>query len=101
MNSKILTFVVVLSVFCFPLSAQETATPLKIKRVAVQSTLLDAVGYDAESQTLELAFDSGSVRRLLKVPAAVYKALLAAPSKGKFYHRELRGKYVAVKPPTQ
>jgi len=101
MNLKTLTSVAFLSIFVCSGFAQESAGPEKIKRVAVRSTLLDAVGYDARSQTLELVFDSGSVRRLAGVPAAVYKALLAAPSKGKFYHKQLRGKYVATKPPTQ
>lgn len=69
-----------------------------IRMVRVDSTLLEAVGYDARTRTMELVYDSGSVRRFLGVPPEVYRGLRHAPSKGRYYHRHVRGRYASVSP---
>ncbi|WP_395094270.1 KTSC domain-containing protein [Armatimonas sp.] len=50
----------------------------------VDSSMLDAVGYDEKTQELEAVFTSGKVYRYSGVPKEVYEELLASDSKGSF-----------------
>lgn len=50
--------------------------------VAVDSTMLTAVGYHSDSGELEAVFVDGAVWRYRNVPEHVYRELLAADSKG-------------------
>jgi len=59
----------------------------------VESSNLKSVGYDPTTRTLEIQFLSGSVYQYSGVPAGVYEALLAAPSKGQYFHRAIRLTY--------
>jgi hypothetical protein len=72
-----------------------------MKRVAVASSMMTSVGYDPKDRTLEIEFRSGEVYAYGRVPRAVVRALLAAPSKGRFFHAEIEGAYpyVRVAPP--
>ena len=57
----------------------------------VESTTLAALAYDDAHEILQLEFRSRAIYRYLGVPAPVYEALLAAPSKGKYVNRAIRG----------
>jgi hypothetical protein len=61
--------------------------------VAVESTTLATVGYDENLQRLQLEFCSRAVYLYFGVPAAVYEALLDAPSKGRYFNETIRGRY--------
>jgi hypothetical protein len=62
-------------------------------RVAtVESTTLAAVGHDENLKRLQLEFCS-RVYHYFGVPAAVYEALLDAPSKGRYFNGTIRGRY--------
>lgn len=58
--------------------------------ILVSSSDLQRVGYDAASKTLYIRFHSGGVYSYASVPPAVYNDLLAAPSKGKYFHANIR-----------
>jgi hypothetical protein len=63
------------------------------------SKLLEKAEYGEASQTLNLFFrpstnKAGAVWQYSEVPKTVFEALATAESAGKFYHREIRGKYV-------
>ena len=63
-------------------------------RVAtVESTTLATVGYDESLKRLELEFCSRAVYLYFGVPAAVFEALLDAPSKSRYFNRTIRGRY--------
>lgn len=62
-----------------------------IEMIPVQSSDLSAVGY--EDGTLQIYFHSGGVYRFIHIPEAEYRALLLAPSKGKYFHAHIEGKY--------
>ncbi len=69
-------------------------------RVAtVESTTLATVGYDEAQELLQLEFGSRvefgnrAVYLYFGVPAAVFKALLDAPSKGWYFNGAIRGRY--------
>lgn len=61
--------------------------------VPVESTNVEAVGYDPDRSRLWVRFKGGPHYRYEGVPRPVYDALLAAPSKGQYLHREVKGKY--------
>jgi hypothetical protein len=64
-----------------------------IARQAVASSSIAAVGYDGETQTLEIEFSNGFVYRYFGVPADAFEGLLSAESKGQFFQRAIRGRY--------
>jgi hypothetical protein len=57
-----------------------------MKRTRVRSSMMVSVGYDAEHSTLEIEFRTGHVYDYFAVPRAVFRGLLEAPSKGRFFH---------------
>lgn len=60
--------------------------------VPVTSSNIAAVAYSNHG-TLGVRFHSGKSFLYDQVPADVHKALMAAPSIGKFFAAEIRGKY--------
>ncbi len=59
-------------------------------RQPVSSSNILSVGYDEASQTLEVEFANGTVYQYYNVGAAVYEALMQAPSKGQFLNQNIR-----------
>jgi KTSC domain len=60
---------------------------------AVESTTLAALAYDDARRTMRLEFRSRAVYSYFGVPRSVYEALLAAPSKGRYFNRAIRGAF--------
>ena len=58
---------------------------------------MSSVGYEEESQTLEVEFRSHALYRYVGVPAAVFKRLLAASSKGSCLNGVIKGQYAYVR----
>ena len=61
--------------------------------ITVDSTTLAALAYDDAHEILQLVFRSREIYRYFGVPVPVYEALLAAPSKGKYFNRAIRGNF--------
>jgi hypothetical protein len=59
----------------------------------VESSTLATVAYDRQRESLQLEFRSHAIYQYFRVPAAVHEALLAAPSKGLYFNRVIRGRY--------
>ena len=59
----------------------------------VESTTLAAVAYDEARELLQLEFCSRAVYLYFGVPPAVHQALLGAPSKGKYFNQNIRGRF--------
>jgi KTSC domain len=59
----------------------------------VDSTAISAVGYDEASQRLRIVFIQGKAYDFCAVPKSVFKALVNAVSKGKFYNNAIKDKY--------
>jgi hypothetical protein len=59
----------------------------------VESTTLATVAYDEVGERLQLGFCGGAVYLYFGVPAAVYQALLGAPSKGRYFNHAIRGRF--------
>src|SRR3954471_18052067 len=64
-----------------------------IKRVPVNSTALAAVGYSRLLRALEIEFRNGAIYRYLEVEPFVYRNLLRAASKARYYDENIRRKY--------
>ena len=63
-----------------------------MKRQEVDSSNIDAVGYDETTQTLEIEFRNG-VYQYEDVPEDVYEDLMGADSIGSFFHECIRDVY--------
>ena len=64
-----------------------------MKTIAVDSTTLRAVGYDAERQLLQIEFHNRSIYQYFEVPGNVYEELMQAPSKGAYFNRSIRPRF--------
>ncbi len=64
-----------------------------MKMIAVDSTTLRTVSYDAKRQLLQIEFQDRSTYQYFDVPAAVWEALLQAPSKGAYFNRAIRQRF--------
>ena len=59
------------------------------KLISVESSMIQAVGYDTKARILEVVFNSGQTYCYEGVPSKVYKGLLAADSKGRYMRAEI------------
>ena len=64
-------------------------------RETVESSNLATVGFS--DGVLEIEFKHGGVYQYFNVPKTVYEGLMAAESKGKYFHQFIRDKYEFVK----
>lgn len=62
-------------------------------RQTVISSELQAVAYDDQGLILEIEFRNGRIYRYQPVPESIYRALMAAESKGRFFNALIRDKY--------
>ena len=64
-----------------------------MQRQAMTSSDIRAIGYDEQSLTLEIEFNSGGLYDYANVAEAVYRSLMSASSHGKYFHQYIRDKY--------
>jgi len=68
----------------------------RIPRQPVQSTAIAKVGYSKRRHILEIEFVNGAVYRYLDVQITVYRDLMSAESKARFYDSNIRKHYRSV-----
>ena len=73
--------------------AARAAAEGEIKLQPLESSVLESAGYDAKTRVLEIAFHSGAIYRYLEVPEEIFRRLLAAESKGRFFSAAIRDKF--------
>ncbi len=98
-NARLLSFTLaVVGVLTAVSSAGEKSIGIisRIPHHPVESRALASVGYSARLRALEITFKRGGTYRYLEVPRSVYRELLAAESKARFYNANVRGKYRSV-----
>ena len=62
--------------------------------ITVNSTNIDSVGYNADTQTLTVKFKvSGQTYEYLNVPQTLYEGLMASESKGKYINDNIRSQF--------
>lgn len=64
-----------------------------MNRQFVQSSDLQSIGYDQNTNVLEVEFHSGGIYQYFKVPEFVYLALVSATSKGTYFHKNIKERY--------
>jgi hypothetical protein len=64
-------------------------------RIPVESSMIDSIGF--EKNVLEVRFRNGGLYQYIDVPESVSALLMQAPSKGRFFNEQIRGRYPAVR----
>lgn len=64
-----------------------------MQRITVSSSNISSIGYDADSNTLEIEFRSGGIYRYFGVPQTVYSGLRAASSHGSYLAQHIKDRY--------
>jgi hypothetical protein len=65
----------------------------EIQRQPVNSSDIASIGYDADSEILEIEFKATGVYRYFSVPKTVAEEFQRTPSPGKFFLQNIKGKY--------
>ena len=68
-----------------------------IKRRPISSSGLAAAGYSKRRHILEVEFVNGAVYRYLDVPPSVYRDLMSAGSKARYYDSNIKGNYRSLR----
>jgi hypothetical protein len=66
-------------------------------RTPVESSSIKSVGYEADTETLEICFASDAVYNFAGVPEATYHMLMASESKGHYFAVGIRGTYESTR----
>lgn len=64
-----------------------------MSRTYVTSSNLHSVGYDSQTETLEIEFNDGAIYQYEGVSEVVYEELMSAPSHGKYFHAHIKDAY--------
>jgi hypothetical protein len=64
-----------------------------MKPIAVESTTLTTVAYDADRQLLQLEFHDRAAYQYFDVPVDVFEGLVRASSKGSYFNRSIRDRF--------
>jgi hypothetical protein len=62
----------------------------------VDSSNIEAVGYDDDARRLYIQFSSGNTYSYEGVPPETHQELMAAVSKGSYFNREIKPNYPAA-----
>jgi hypothetical protein len=61
-----------------------------MERQAVSSSSLASIGYDPQSEKLEIEFKNQTIYEYYNVPQVIYDQLMAAPSHGSYFSANIR-----------
>lgn len=64
-----------------------------MNRESVSSSNIASIGYDAQSETLEVEFTSGAVYQYYNVSPVIFEQFMQADSKGKFLAYQIKKLY--------
>ncbi len=64
-----------------------------MERYTVASSNIASIGYDAETETLDVEFLSGAIYQYYNVPQNMYEQLMQAGSKGRFLNTYIKNAY--------
>lgn len=61
-----------------------------MNRMPVESSNLRSVGFDAETQTMEIEFKNGGVYQYANIEEKLFDEFLRSNSKGQFFHQNFK-----------
>lgn len=64
-----------------------------MERTAVQSSNIASIGYNQNTSTLQIEFNSGRVYEYYDVPDEIHQGLVAAGSAGSYFHSQIKNSY--------
>jgi KTSC domain len=64
-----------------------------MNRIGVISSMIRSAGYDSLYSVLEIEFTSGKIYQYKTVPEEVYRELLSAGSKGRYFADRINRRY--------
>lgn len=64
-----------------------------MQRESVSSSNITSIGYDEDSETLEIEFHNGGVYQYFDIPKGVYDEIMAADSHGGYLAANIKGTY--------
>jgi hypothetical protein len=64
-----------------------------MEREQVQSSNIAAIGYDTDTQTLEIEFLNGTIYQYFDMPEHHHTGIMSADSKGKYLAQNIKGVY--------
>lgn len=70
-----------------------------MKRITVNSSVLQSIKYRRKSRSLAVTFTDGSRYRYLHVPQKVYEAMLRSEeegSYGRFFNEQIKPEYICI-----
>jgi hypothetical protein len=68
-----------------------------IPRHHVESSALRSVGFSKRRHILEIEFTNGAIYRYADVPSSVYRDLLSADSKARYYNLNIKRNYQSIR----
>lgn len=68
-----------------------------MERTAVDSRAIAEIGYDANTETLEVLFCNGRTYQYYNFPAFMHQRLMEATSLGEFFNAEVKGQYAEAR----
>lgn len=66
-------------------------------RIGVTSSNVCSIGYDEDTATLEVEFNSGAVYQYFGVPLEEHEGLMNSDSKGKYLNANIKPRYSVSK----
>jgi KTSC domain len=82
------------TIFAAPATATDSITIVShIKREPISSSALATAGYSKRRHILEIEFVNGAIYRYLDVPPSIYRDLMSAGSKARYYDSNIKGNY--------
>ncbi|MGH8753818.1 MAG: KTSC domain-containing protein [Burkholderiales bacterium] len=66
-----------------------------MERKSVNSSTIRSVGYEPNSQTLEIEFTSGSIYQYSRVSPEIHRKLMAAPTIGSYFKNIIEDEFTA------
>ena len=104
MHCPLRFFSILAAVFCgvalasaVPVASEDEPITSRIPRQHVQSTAIANIGYSKRRHILEVEFVNGAIYRYLDVSPSVYRDLVAAESKTRYYLANVKGNYRSVR----
>ena len=64
-----------------------------MEKQRVSSSTVLSIGYDRQTETLEIEFGSGRVYQYYGVPDNLHNEIMQTPSKGQFFNTYIRDQY--------
>jgi len=62
-------------------------------REQVSSSNIKSIGYESNSETLEIEFRDGGIYQYFNVTSNIYEELISASSIGSFFHKYIKENY--------